>query len=70
MSSFDQDRYLELAEDRIARGEQRISRQLALIEKLRNSHLPTDVAEDTLAAMEATLAQFYEHRNTLLSVAK
>jgi hypothetical protein len=70
MNSFDQDRYLALAEDRIARGEQWVSRQLALIERLRDSGLPTDTAEDTLAAMEATLRQFYEQRNTLLSVAK
>ena len=68
MSRFDKDRYLALAEDRISRGEQRISRQLALIEKLRDSSRPTDLAEDTLAAMETTLKQFYKHRGTLLSL--
>ncbi|WP_128925787.1 hypothetical protein [Bradyrhizobium guangxiense] len=68
MSRFDKERYLGLTEDRISRGEQRISRQLALIEKLRHRHHSTDLAEDTLSAMETTLRQFYKQRNTLLSL--
>ena len=61
------DGFIELAERRIIRGEEIVSRQLMIIERLKHARLSTTEAERTLESMQATLTQFYQDRQALLT---
>jgi hypothetical protein len=58
--------FLLRAESVIVRGEMAISRQLFLIERLRQSRMSTVRAEATLKSMEALLLGFYASREKIL----
>ena len=59
------DDHLELANRHVAGGEARIARQIAVIDRLREQGLPTNVAETLLARFENTLALMREHQHQL-----
>jgi hypothetical protein len=61
------DSYLERAERCIVIGETIITRQLALIDRLRHANLPTGDAERALQEMELTLHSFYAQRKKIIS---
>lgn len=66
MSEDKRDIYLQRVEAAIVSGEMAISRQLALIERLRRSSTSTDQAEALLENMEASMRDFYASREKLM----
>ncbi|OKO70138.1 hypothetical protein AC629_40750 [Bradyrhizobium sp. NAS80.1] len=58
--------YLERAERCIVIGETTVTRQLALLERLRHANLPTGDAERLLREMELTLHRFYAEREKIM----
>jgi hypothetical protein len=64
---IEQDRPLLVAEAHIIRGERMISRQMMLVERLRNHGHPTLDAERVLSVLEDSLRQFYRDREVCLT---
>lgn len=57
---------LQMADDHIAQGERHVVLQHALIERLKNHGLPTELATQLLADFEETLRQHREHRDLMI----
>ena len=66
MSEDKRDFYLRKAEAAIVSAEMTISRQLALIERLRWSRVSTEQAEAFLESLEASMRDFYANREKLM----
>jgi hypothetical protein len=66
MSEDKRDFYLRKAEAAIVSAEMTISRQLALIERLRWSRVSTEQAEAFLKSLEASMRDFYANREKLM----
>jgi Spy/CpxP family protein refolding chaperone len=60
------DNALKLASDHAAQAEQLVSKQKAIIERLKADGKDTLEAEQTLALFEVNLKIFQEHRDSLL----
>jgi hypothetical protein len=58
--------HLEKIERLVVAGEMRITRQLALIDRLQQRNVPTEYAEIVLRQMENILQGYYAHRKILL----
>ena len=58
--------HLAKAERDIAEGERRVTRQMLLIEKMRQDGHNTAEAEKLLLALEDTLAEWQAHREEIL----
>ena len=59
-------KHLAKAERDIVEGERRVTRQLVLIEKMRQEGHDTDEAEKLLLTLEDTLAEWHAHREEIL----
>ena len=57
---------LQMVDDHIAQGERHIILQEALIERLKNHGLPTELAIQLLADFQDTLRQHREHRDLMV----
>ncbi|WP_336490267.1 hypothetical protein [Methylobacterium nigriterrae] len=57
---------LAKAEQDIVEGERRVAEQELLIAQLRSEGHDTALAEQLLATLKATLAEWYAHRETIL----
>ena len=68
MDAYTRNIFLQNAESRIVQGEMAITRQLALIERLRRRNASTGQAEHILKNMETVLRGFYAYRKKLLAV--
>lgn len=58
--------HLILADRHLAEGEQRITEQFALIQRMTRQGYDTAVAEDLLRLLEQTLTVWQEHRRLIL----
>ncbi len=66
-ADLDQERqHLILADRHLAAGEQRISEQLALIQRLTGQGYETTRAKDLLRLLEETIATWQDHRRLIL----
>lgn len=59
--------HLRLADRHIAKAEERIAAQAALVERLRAGHHAVGPAEDLLQLLRETLEVFRQHRKLILA---
>lgn len=65
-----EDAELAMARRHVAEGEVRIEAQKDLIGRLEDAGQPTELAEQLLASLEATMAQMRAHRDYLERAAR
>lgn len=68
MDELAQERFnLTQADRHIVEGEERVSRQRLLIERLRQDGQPTEVAEQHLSTLLDTMAEWWDHRDAIFA---